>query len=697
MQMGFLLLYFQKAIVNLQLVMKKIILFIIVLNCFATKFNYAIAQRTLQTDGVSNPTINSSTRNNIFPGNSDTAFKKRDLSADSINIYFTLYNQKNLHILDSSISDFYSRFPLSYTLNNLGNLGTAASSFLFKPWLQPGFNAGFHQYDAYNYTLESTKLYQTTKPYTELNYTLGSSAEQIINVLHTQNKKDNINFSLEYRFINSPGIFKNQNASVNNTRLAFQYKSKNKHYNLTAVYIANKNSSSENGGTEDYKQLDSLSLNSPFELPVRLGLGGVIRRDLFNTSVSTGNIYKQNEFVIKHEYDLGKKDSIIVDSTSLKIFYPKIRLQHILSIKQKDFLFQDIYADSTKYSKYFNYTINHNSTARYDTIKFKDNWSIIKNEFGIITFPDKKNASQFIKASATLENLTGKFYDTISNKFFNLYLGGEYRNRSKNKVWDIEANAQFYLTGLNSGDYNAYMTIQKKLGKKTGNLLLGFQNISKTPAFIYNTSSSFRVINRSSFNKENTLKLWADYINKDLNLKLTGEYFLMSNYLYFDNFFSAHQESSLFNVLHIGLEKKFKLSKRISLYSEFHLQQTTANAPVNIPTFFTRQRLAFEGNFYTNLFLSTGLEFRYFSNYKPSGYSPFNGEFFYQNSYTLNNRPDINFYFNFRIKTFKIYFRAENLNSLIPPNGYKSYNYSVEQYPMQTVWMRLGLFWSFIN
>ncbi len=695
--MGFLLSFVQKAIVNLQVNMKNFKTFIVIFIFLIIPSTVIIAQRTLQTDGVSAPANNNYNRNNINSRNGDTSFKKRDLSIDSINIYYTLYNQNKTILLDTSISEFYARFPLSYTYNHLGNLGTAATSLIFNPWLKVGFNAGFHQFDAYNYTLEATKLYQTTKPYTELNYTLGSSAEQIINVLHTQNKKDNINYSLEYRFINSPGVFKNQNASVNNTRLAFQYKSTNKKYHLTAVYISNKNASSENGGTVDYKQLDSLSLNSPFELPVRLGLGGVIRRDLFNTSVSTGNIYKQSEFVIKHEFDLGKKDSIVVDSSSIKIFYPKVRLQHILSIENKEFLFQDINADSTKYSNYFNYTLKHNSSASYDTIKFKDSWSILKNEFGIISFPDKKNASQFIKASAILENLTGRFNDTLSDKFYNIFLGGEYRNRRKNKVWDIEANAQLYLAGMNSGDYSAYISIQKELGKKTGSLQLGFQNVNKTPAFIFNNGSSFRVTNRASFTKENTVKLWANYFNKDLNLKLTGEYFLLSNYLFFDNFFSVQQESALFNVLHLGIEKKFKLSKRINLYSELHFQQSTANAPINVPTLFTRHRIAFEGNFYTNLFLSTGLEFRYFTNYKPSGYSPFNGQFFYQNNYTLNNRPDINFYFNFRIKTFKIYFRAENLNTLIPPSGYKNYNYASEQYPMQTVWMRLGIYWSFIN
>ena len=664
---------------------------VIIFSIISTK---TFAQRTLQTDGVTAPT-NTNIRNNNNR-NADTTFKKRDNSEDSITIFYIKYNETKTRVLDTTINDFYSRFPLSYTYNHLGNLGTAAYSLLFNPTLKVGFDAGFHQFDGYNFNLENTKLYQTTKPFTELDYLLGSSAEQMINVLHTQNRKDNINFSLEYRFINSPGIFKNQNASVNNTRLVFQYNSKNKFYHLNTIYISNKNASSENGGTVDYKQLDSLSLNNPFELPVRLGLGGVIRRDLFNTTVNTGNIYKQSEFVIKHYYDFGQKDSLKIDSSKIKIFYPKFRLQHIFNYKKNEFAFQDIYADSANYANYFNYNIKTSSNT-YDTIRFKDSWSIIKNEFSLISFPDKKNTAQYIVVSASLENLVGRFQDTSIDKFHNIIIGGEYKNRSRNKVWDINANAQFYLNGLNTGDYLAYISIQKELGKKLGSLELGFQNTNKSPSFIYNTTSSFYITNRQSFLKENTIKLWANYFNSKTGLLLKGEYFLLNNLLYFNNFFSVQQESSVVNVLHLSLEKKFKLSKNINWYSELHFQQTTGNVPINIPTFFTRQRIAFEGNFYTNLFLSTGLEIRYFTNYKPSGYSPFNGQFFYQNSYTLTNRPAIDFYFNFRIRTFKIYFRAENLNTLIPPNGYKSYNYAVEQYPMQTVWLRLGIFWNFIN
>ncbi|NJO25216.1 MAG: putative porin, partial [Bacteroidia bacterium] len=59
-------------------------------------------------------------------------------------------------------------------------------------------------------------FFNTTKPYTELNYTLGSRVEQMIEVMHTQNIRPQWNASMQYRLINSPGFFKNQKTNHNN-------------------------------------------------------------------------------------------------------------------------------------------------------------------------------------------------------------------------------------------------------------------------------------------------------------------------------------------------------------------------------------------------------------------------------------------------------------------------------------------------
>ena len=189
--------------------------------------------------------------------------------------------------------------------------------------------------------------------------------------------------------------------------------------------------------------------------------------------------------------------------------------------------------------------------------------------------------------------------------------------------------------------------------------------------------------------------MFANYENAIKNLKLSGEYFLVNNYTYFDSFFVAKQAGSLFNILHVSAEKKFKLAKYFNLYTELHLQQTTGNPPVNLPLFLTRNRIAFEGNFFTNLFLSTGLELRYYTNYKADNYSPFTGQFFFQNTYNVANRPEVNIFMHFRIKSFQGYVRLENINTIV--GGKDKYNFSAQHYPNNGLWFRTGIFWNFVN
>ncbi len=623
------------------------------------------------------------------------SLQRRDRNLDSITIFYKYFDSSRLRTIDSSINDFTTRFPLPYYYHTLGNYSTASQSFFFNPLMKPGFDAGFHQYDVYAFTLEGTKLYQTTRPYTELAYVLGSKAEQLVNVVHTQNRKSNFNFSMEYRFNNAPGNLKNQNASQNNFRFTSHYQTLNKKYEGFLIYISNKSASSENGGLVDVKKLDSLALNDPYELETRLGRAGAAGRNPFNTGVNTGNIYKNSTLVYRHHFDIGTKDSLVTDSITYKLFFPRLRIEHTFKLISSSYNYFDNFVDSVRYKDYFNYT-----TANSVAISFKDKWNEISNEFSLISFPDKNNLSQFLKAGVVLQNIKGTFNDTIPGPtIYNLSLLGEYRNRTRNQVWDIEASGQLYLTGFNNGDYSAYVSMKRMLGKKLGFLNIGFQNVNRSPSFIFEKASSFPINNRSAYGKENIIRFFAQYDNPRNGWKFGGEYFAVSNYLYFDSFFSAKQEATLFNVLHLNAEKKFKLSRYWNWYTEIHVQQTTGQPPVNIPFLLTRNRIAFEGNFATNLFLSTGIEIRYNTGYKADNYSPVLGQYFVQNTNTIVNRPDIHAFVHFRIKSFKGFFRVENLNTLNVKNGFSfnKLNFMTNQNPGTGLWLRFGLWWNFVN
>lgn len=623
------------------------------------------------------------------------SLQRRDRNTDSITIFYKYFDSSRLRTLDSSINDFTTRFPLPYYYHTLGNYSTASQSYFFNPLMRPGFDAGFHQYDIYSYTIEGTRLFQTTRPYTELSYVLGSKAEQLLSVTHTQNRNSNLNFSVEYRFNNAPGNLKNQNASQNNFRFVTHYQTLNKKYENFFVFISNKSASSENGGLQDNSKLDSLALNDPYELETRLGKAGTAGRNPFNTAVNTGNIYKNTTFLYRHHFDLGSRDSLVTDSVTYQLFYPRFRIEHTFRYTTSNYNFFDKFVDSVRYKKYFNYTTPDN-----EPISFKDAWSDLYNEFSLISFPDKNNLSQFLKAGIALQNLKGTFDDSVATlSLYNLSVLGEYRNRTRNQVWDIEATGQLYVNGFHSGDYAALISMKRMLGKKLGYFNIGFQNVNRAPSFLLNPISRFPLVNRSAYGKENVIRFFAVYENPKNGWKLGGEYFAVNNYMYFDSFFSAKQYTPLFNVLHLNAEKKFRLSKYWNWYTEIHLQQTTGQPPVNLPSILTRNRLAFEGNFATNLFLSTGLEVRYTTAYKADDYSPFIGQYFVQNTNTISNRPDIAAFLHFRIKSFKGFLRFENLNTLNVRSGFSfnKPNFMTTHNPGTGLWTRFGLWWNFVN
>lgn len=132
-------------------------------------------------------------------GGTTDSLRHRNKWEDSITISFRYLDSTQSYKLDSSIGEFTNRFPIPATHIFLGNTGTATRSLLFSPNMHAGFDPGFHAYDVYEWKTEKARFFNTTRPYSELNYLLGTRVEQIIELFHTQNIKPNWNFALNHR------------------------------------------------------------------------------------------------------------------------------------------------------------------------------------------------------------------------------------------------------------------------------------------------------------------------------------------------------------------------------------------------------------------------------------------------------------------------------------------------------------------
>src|SRR6185369_2864722 len=154
--------------------------------------------------------------------------------------------------------------------------------------------------------------------------------------------------------------------------------------------------------------------------------------------------------------------------------------------------------DSVYYKTYYDTAIN-----QFDTLQFHEKWTEMINDFSIYQFPDAKNLQQFIKLGIALQNLTGEF-SAGKKTFYNVFGHAEYRNKTRNQKWDVELNGKLYFTGLNAGDYETHASLQRYAGKAIGYLQLGFENVNRTPSFIFDTRSSFYLMHTNrSFKKEN--------------------------------------------------------------------------------------------------------------------------------------------------------------------------------------------------
>ncbi len=632
-------------------------------------------------------------------GGGKDSLKHRTGEEDSITINFRYLDSSRYLKFDSSINDFSRRFPLPADYYNLGNTGTAAKSYLFSPLLSAGWDPGFHAFDIYRLTLEDTRFYNTTRPYTQLGYLLGGKQEQLVHVIHTQNINPNWNAAFQYRLLTSPGYFKNQNTSQSNSRLNTFYQSPNRRYHLFVVFIHNKIQASENGGITKEAALDDLPANKDRStIPVFLGPPLPRYTNPFSTSVATGTKYKSNNFFVRQQYDLGKKDSVVTDSLTVHLFYPTLRLEHTLQINSYTFQYSDAVVDAYNDTGFYRPLYNFLSVPA--SYQLQDKWSEIVNDVSLYQFPDNKNPQQFFKAGASFQNLEGTF-DGGRAVYTNTQVHAEYRNKTRNQKWDVEAQGRLFLTGLNTGDYSALASLRRLVSKQIGFLQLGFQNVNRTPSFIFNPLSSFNLSNSGGFNKENTTRLFASLEQPQRQLKLTGNYYLLTNYSYFSDYYHAKQYSTLFNLIQVSAEKEIRLRKHLQWILELTLQQKAGNGPVNVPLLFTRSRIGYHGSLgFKNLLLATGLEVKYNSPFKADGYSPVLGQFYYQDTATIKMRlPQINAYFHFRIKSFTAYVRAENLNTVRTKGGFgfTNNNEAVAGYPYPGLEIRVGFFWSFVN
>lgn len=615
-----------------------------------------------------------------------------DWHNNNVRITYKKLGSEKEYTPDSSIHTFHRRSFLQPWYQDLGNQGSPTRNLLFTPEDRMGPTLGYHVYDVYRFNKDSLNYYNTNRPYSEFGFQLGSKLEQKANILHTQNVKPNWNIAVQYRKTTSPGFYLIQRTNHDNAYLSTHYQSVDKHYDLYAAFIYNKEQQDENGGIVDESQLTNSRYNDRRTVDVAFrndtyGASGSVRRS------SVTNTQRDYTILLHHGYTFGKDDTTYnEDSTKMHVkLIPRFGIAHHFELSSEKYVFKDVRPDSLRYTPFFNY-----SFAGTDSVFMQQNWMKIDNKLLLNGFLGKSDAPlQFTAGIGNrFDNFTTEYI--IGNETQNitsLYLtGGIKKEALEEKQWFYEANATLYFAGSASGNSTLQAVLGRDLGKDLGSISIGAQQSVNNAPYNYTTYINQYDTIKAALNNESVTTIFGQF-NSD-KLKLGGgiRSYLIQNYIYLNDRNMFDQYAPSFNITQVWVRKALTW-RNIVLDNEFVYQQPTSGAVVNIPKFMGRHQLSYERYIFKSaLKIATGVQVRYASPYTPAGYNPFFNRYYYQTAYTVDDQVQGAVFFNFKVKRFRAYIMGDQIQRLFMNNMKLA-----EGYTVQNTMIRFGFNWILIN
>jgi hypothetical protein len=643
----------------------------------------------------------------------DTLRKREQRSQDTV-----IFTSKFIKVTtEALLRDSTQLFPIDTTLTNFENysplfqprspkislaatMGQATRSLLFEPPKTIGFDVGLHALDTWMLTPQDIKYYNARVSYTLLNmYTAGSS-EQVFKALHTQNIKPNWNVGFNLNFVGSRGFYASnrvlgQNVSNVNGALFTWYESKSKRYNLLGNIIFNNIKSPETGAIlNDSIYTSKAGSFDPSTEPVRLP--------------NTFENWKSSGIYLKQSYYIGRIDTTV--RTNSANILPTQRVTYTLhyNVNKYDFLQNDL----DTYHVFPDYYFSSNRSRDSLTV------SHLVNDFGY-SFYLRGKSSQSVKNELKLDlGLTQDIYgysqyvsDTViteyGNKqrmadrkqegsFQNITIKGKLSYRFSDRV-NLEGTVNQIAVGRNFGDFLYDAKLLLAGGKKAGKIILnGYVQSSSAPLVATSWISNHYIFN-NTFANQKTTSLSFNYINDALQLDLKAEYFLITDYLYYESQpggVDAHpvQLSTPINLLKVSLGKN--LSWRDLHFDNFIVyEKTDYQNTLRIPEVYTYSSLYYNAFLFKVLHLSTGLNVRYNTPYLAPSYAVGLGQFYNGADVKFSSFPVGTVFLKGTIKNTNLFVMYDYANQGLFSKGY----YTVNRYPQQDASLKFGVSWMFFQ
>ncbi|MHA4893139.1 putative porin [Pedobacter sp. PWIIR3] len=569
----------------------------------------------------------------------------------------------------------------------LGNLGLAAMPMLFEPLKTIGFDAGFHVLDSYAMTHDDIKYYQARAPFTSLYYVNSGEVEQVFKLIHSQNINKNLNLGLNFNRIGANGKYRHQRGDDLNGAFFTWFQSPNKRYNLWANAVFNTLKAEENGSLPNDTLYTKKALVADREAEV-------IRLN------SAKRLYRQSSFLIKQTYFVGRIDSL-AEATSKKII-PTNKIAYMLRYDANSYSFKkDEDDDNTVLPRGMADSTFTNDSTRYNHIQ---------NEF-IYSFFLRAKSSSLNKNEIKLDaGIRHDFYNynqwvlykdrvnyyDYNASFQNVTLLGSAGYRLSNRI-DLNVDVQQIFQGRNIGDFLYEAKSNVLLSKSVGRIALGAYFQNKSPEEVFSRYFGNHYNWDRNFDRTKTINFSFNYLNDQLNLDAGAQYYLVDNYLYFQQDgitgILPAQSASPINMLKLSLGKKIKFGKFV-LDAYVVYQKTDNPGILRTPEVYTFNSFYLDQTFFKVLKTNIGFDIRYNTPYSNYSYSPAAGQFYVGSTEKFASTPIVDVWVKASLRKANLFVKCDYVNQGLIEQGY----YSVNKYPMQDrLLFKFGVMWNFYD
>ncbi len=566
-------------------------------------------------------------------------------------------------------------------IHNVGQSYNSLSKREERDHLLPLFGARARHFNFME--VNDINYYHVPTPLTELYFKTTFEQGQQLDAFFTVNTSPQLNLSIAYKGVRSLGKYQHALTSTGNFRSTLNYITKNRRYRVKSHFVSQDLFNEENGGLSDEGLAQYLALGafSTEEAQEDFEDRGAISVNFENAE----SILLGKRFYLDHQFAIIKK----TDSTATEL-----AVGHIMDLTDKSFQF-DQATPNDLFGESYESGIVVDKVALEDFsnqvfIDFKNKWL---GRLRVIGGSSNYNYG-YNSILSQVDNEGNEINITNRLKGDVYSVGGQYENNYKG--FQLFADGMSIISGDFEGNYinagagynlNDNYEVQAKISSSS---------VAPNYNFLLYQSDYINYNWQNDFENVETQKIQFNIKAKKI-ANIEASYTTIDNYTYFikntDSITVPLQSAESIDLLKIKLTQGIKWWK-IGLENTIMYQSVSGGDQIyNVPEIITRNSLYFEDRWFKNnaLFLQTGITLKYFSAYTADGYDPVLSEFYTQNDQELGGFPQIDLFFNAKVRQTRIYFKVENFGEAFNSNT----EFSAPGYPTRDAVIRFGLVWNF--